>query len=169
MTRQLLEDIRHELIANLSEEKVRVFGLAVDVVKSYSDDDAKEYTFDVKYKGKDITVQDVFEAVGQHAAGNLSDEELEELENVACPGAGACGAQYTANTMATAIEFLGISPMGSASPGATDPRKNSIGFDSGKLVMEVLKRGQRPKDILTRNAFENAIMCATSTLSLIHI
>ena len=115
------------------------------------------------YQGKDVTIQDVFEAVGQHAAGNLSDEELEELENVACPGAGACGAQYTANTMATAIEFLGISPMGSASPGATDPRKNSIGFDSGKLVMEVLKRGQRPKDILTRNAFENAIMCATST------
>tara|TARA_B110000014_G_C20107118_1_gene582418 strand:+ start:128 stop:1816 length:1689 start_codon:yes stop_codon:yes gene_type:complete len=115
------------------------------------------------YKGKDVTIQDVFEAVGQHAAGNLSDEELEELENVACPGAGACGAQYTANTMATAIEFLGISPMGSASPGATDPRKNSIGFDSGKLVMEVLERGQRPQDILTRNAFENAIMCATST------
>ena len=115
------------------------------------------------YQGKDVTIQDVFEAVGQHAAGNLSDEELEELENVACPGAGACGAQYTANTMATAIEFLGISPMGSASPGATDPRKNSIGFDSGKLVMEVLERGQRPKDILTRNAFENAIMCATST------
>ena len=115
------------------------------------------------YKGKDVTIQDVFEAVGQHAAGNLSDDELEELENVACPGAGACGAQYTANTMATAIEFLGISPMGSGSPGATDPRKNSIGFESGKLVMDILERGQRPKDILTRKAFENAIMCATST------
>jgi dihydroxy-acid dehydratase len=116
-----------------------------------------------KFHGEDVTIQDVFEGVGQHAAGNMSDEELELLENVACPGAGACGAQYTANTMATVMEFIGLSPMGSATSGATDPRKEDVGAAAGRLVMDVLERGQLPLDILTREALENGIMCAAST------
>ncbi|MBT5773787.1 MAG: dihydroxy-acid dehydratase [Dehalococcoidia bacterium] len=116
-----------------------------------------------QFHGDDVTIQDVFEGVGQHAAGNMSDEELELLENVACPGAGACGAQYTANTMATVMEFIGLSPMGSATSGATDPRKEDIGVAAGRLVMEVLERGQLPRDILTRQALENGIMCAAAT------
>ena len=116
-----------------------------------------------KFHGEDVTIQDVFEGVGQHAAGNMSDEELELLENVACPGAGACGAQYTANTMATVMEFIGLSPMGSATSGATDPVKEDVGVAAGRLVMDVLERGQLPRDILTREALENGIMCAAST------
>jgi dihydroxy-acid dehydratase len=116
-----------------------------------------------RYRGKDVTIQDVFEAVGQHAAGKITDADLEELENVACPGAGACGAQYTANTMATVMEFLGLSPMGSATVGATDARKAEVAFEAGKLVMDLLRRGVRPLDLLTREAFENGIVCAAST------
>ena len=115
------------------------------------------------WEGKDVTIQDVFEGVGAHAAGNLSDERLAALEQAACPGAGACGAQYTANTMATALEFMGISPMGSATVGATDSRKDDVGVEAGKLVMDVLKRGVKPRDIITREAIENAIICAAST------
>ncbi|MCL6644503.1 MAG: dihydroxy-acid dehydratase [Dehalococcoidia bacterium] len=116
-----------------------------------------------KYRGRDITIQDVFEGVGQHAAGKLSEEELEEIEDAACPGAGACGAQYTANTMATVMEFLGLSPMGSATVGATDRRKRKVAFQAGELVMKVLNDGLLPRDILTRQAFENGIICAAST------
>jgi dihydroxy-acid dehydratase len=116
-----------------------------------------------RYRGRDVTIQDVFEAVGQHAAGKITDADLEELENVACPGAGACGAQYTANTMATVMEFLGLSPMGSATVGATDARKAEVAFEAGKLVMDLLRRGVRPLDLLTREAFENGIVCAAST------
>ena len=116
-----------------------------------------------QFEGKDVTIQDVFEGVGQHAAGNMSDERLAALEAAACPGAGACGAQYTANTMATVMEFMGLSPMGSATVGATDPRKDDVGVAAGKLVMDVLARGQKPRDILTREAFENGIICAAST------
>jgi len=115
------------------------------------------------WEGKDVTIQDVFEGVGSHAAGNLSDERLAALVQAACPGAGACGAQYTANTMATALEFMGISPMGSATVGATDSRKDDVGVEAGKLVMDVLKRGVKPRDIITREAIENAIICAAST------
>ncbi len=115
------------------------------------------------YQGHDVTIQDVFEGIGQHAAGDMSDEELEQLENAACPGAGACGAQFTANTMATVMEFMGLSPMASATSGATDPHKEDVGYDAGKLVMDVLQRGQLPQEILTREAFENGIMCAAST------
>ncbi|MEZ4502634.1 MAG: dihydroxy-acid dehydratase [Dehalococcoidia bacterium] len=115
------------------------------------------------WEGHDVTIQDVFEGVGQHAAGNLSDDRLSALEAAACPGAGACGAQYTANTMATAMEFMGLSPMGSATVGATDPRKSEVGRQAGELVMDVLNRGQRPRDILTREALENGIICAAST------
>ena len=116
-----------------------------------------------RFRGNDVTIQDVFEGVGQHAAGKITDDDLEELENAACPGAGACGAQYTANTMATVMEFLGLAAMGSGGPGATDPRKDNIGFEAGKLVMDVLRRGQKPRDILTREAFENGIACAAAT------
>lgn len=116
-----------------------------------------------RYRGKDITIQDVFEGVGQQAAGTISEAELEEIVDAACPGAGACGAQYTANTMATVMEFLGLSPMGSATVGATDPRKESVAYRTGELVMDVLRRGVQPRDILTRKAFENGIICAAST------
>lgn len=115
------------------------------------------------HDGRDLTIQDVFEAVGQHAAGTIDDAELAAIEMNACPGAGACGAQYTANTMATVLEFLGLSPIGSATVGATDSRKANVGAESGRLVMDVLKRGVRPRDLLTRAAFENGIACAAST------
>jgi len=116
-----------------------------------------------RHKGKDITIQDVFEGVGQHAAGTIDEDELEDIVNAACPGAGACGAQYTANTMATVFEFMGLSPMGTATVGATDDRKDNVAFRSGELVMDVLRAGRRPLDILTRKSFENGIICAAST------
>ncbi len=116
-----------------------------------------------RFRGADVTIQDVFEGVGKHVAGTFSDADLEELETAACPGAGACGAQFTANTMAMVMEFMGISPMGSATVGATDSRKAEVAFQAGELVMEVLKRGQLPRDVLTREAFENGIICAAST------
>lgn len=115
------------------------------------------------HDGRDLTIQDVFEAVGQHAAGAIDDEELAAIEMNACPGAGACGAQYTANTMATVLEFIGLSPMGSATVGATDARKGEVGRETGRLVMDVLRRGVRPRDLLTKAAFENGIACAAST------
>jgi len=125
------------------------------------------------FRGRDVTVQDVFEAVGAHAAGRLSDADLKALEDVACPGAGACGGQYTANTMAMAMEFIGLSPMGTAGVPAIDPRKDEVGYRCGQLVMELLRRGLRPSDILTRAAFENAIagVAATggSTNAVLHL
>ena len=116
-----------------------------------------------RFQGRDVTIQDVFEAVGRHAAGKMSDEELLELENVACPGAGACGGQYTANTMATVMEVIGLSPMGSAGVPATDERKNDIGYRAGQTVMDALRANLRPSDILTRKAFENAIASVAAT------
>ncbi len=116
-----------------------------------------------RYKGRDVTIQDVFEGVGQQAAGTIDEAELERIVDAACPGAGACGAQYTANTMATVMEFLGIAPLGSGTVGATDPRKDDVGYRTGELVMDVLRRGLRPLDIFTREALENGIMCAAST------
>jgi dihydroxy-acid dehydratase len=115
------------------------------------------------YKGEEITIRHVFEAVGAHAAGKISDEELREIENAACPGPGACGGQYTANTMATAIEFLGINPMGMASVPAVAPEKMDVAYRCGELVMEALKRDLKPRDIMTRTAFENAIAAVMST------
>ena len=109
------------------------------------------------FKGRDVTVLDVYEAIGANAVGKMSDADLRELENVACPGAGACGGQFTANTMAMALEFIGLSPMGTASVPATDPRKSEVGVRSGQLIMDLLRRGVTPRDILTRQAFENAI------------
>src|SRR5438128_8901464 len=110
-----------------------------------------------RFQGRDVTIQDLFEAVGANAAGRMSDADLKELEDRVCPGAGACGGQFTANTMAMALEFLGLSPMGTASVAATDPGKDTVGFETGKLAMDVLRRGLRPREIATRAAFENAI------------
>src|SRR5713226_4550788 len=109
------------------------------------------------YRGKDVTIQDVFEAVGANAAGKMSDADLLEMENVACPGAGACGGQYTANTMSTVMEMIGLSPMGFNGIPAMDPRKDEAAFRCGEVVMNLLKQGIRPSDILTHAAFENAI------------
>jgi dihydroxy-acid dehydratase len=109
------------------------------------------------FRGRDVAVGDIFEAVGANAAGRMSDADLKALENVVCPGPGACGGQYTANTMAMALEFIGLSPMGTAGVPAVDPDKDDVGYRCGQLVMELLKRGLRPRDILTRQAFENAI------------
>jgi dihydroxy-acid dehydratase len=109
------------------------------------------------YRGKDVTIQDVFEAVGANAAGKMTDAELLELENVACPGAGACGGQYTANTMSTVMELIGLSPMGFNGVPAMEARKDEVAFKCGEVVLKLLQKGITPKDILTRAAFENAI------------
>jgi dihydroxy-acid dehydratase len=116
-----------------------------------------------KLDGRDLTVVDVFEAIGAHAAGTIDDAQLKAIEDHACPGAGACGGQFTANTMATVMEFMGLSPVGSASPGATDPRKERKAYEAGLLIVDVLRRGVRPRDLLTREAFENAIAAAAGT------
>jgi dihydroxy-acid dehydratase len=116
-----------------------------------------------RFNDQDVTIQDVFEAVGAHAAGRMSADQLQALEDAACPGAGACGGQFTANTMATVSVFLGISPMGSASIPAMDPLKDQAAFDSGKLVMAMLKRDQSARDVLTRESVENAIISVAAT------
>jgi dihydroxy-acid dehydratase len=116
-----------------------------------------------RFQGHDVTIQDVFEAVGAHAAGNMSDEELSELERSACPGPGACGGQFTANTMATAFEVMGISPMGSAMVPAMDPRKDEVCFEAGRLVMSLLDRDLKPSDVITRGSLENAIAAIATT------
>ena len=116
-----------------------------------------------RWHERDVTIQDVFEAVGAHAAGALSTTELEALERQACPGAGACGGQFTANTMATVCEILGISPFGSASVPAVDEDKAGVARASGALVMDLLRRGLRPRQILTRQALENAIAAVAAT------
>src|SRR5437879_6118600 len=116
-----------------------------------------------KFQGHDVTIQDVFEAVGKHAAGKMTEAELRDLENQACPGAGACGGQFTANTMAIAFEFLGISPMGFNGVPAMDPRKDEVAFRCGQLVMELLRKDLRPRQIITRKALENAIAAVVTT------
>ena len=115
------------------------------------------------YRGKDVTIQDVFEAVGANAAGKITDQELHDLENVACPGAGACGGQYTANTMSTVMEMIGLSPMGFNSVPAMEPRKDEVAFRCGDVVMNLLRNGILPRRILTRAAFENAIASVAAT------
>src|SRR5271167_1159855 len=116
-----------------------------------------------RFQGHDVTIQDVFEAPGAFAAGKMTAGEVTELENAACPGAGACGGQFTANTMAGAITFLGISPMGLNEIPATDPRKGKAAFDCGKIVMRLLKEDVRPSQILTPAAFRNAIASVAAT------
>ncbi len=112
---------------------------------------------------RDLTIQDVYEAVGAHAAGKITDEELKAVEDFACPGAGACGGQFTANTMALALEFCGLSAMGTAGVPAEDPRKGDVAYRCGELVMDVLRRGVRPRDIFTRQAIDNAIAGIATT------
>jgi dihydroxy-acid dehydratase len=116
-----------------------------------------------KLRGKDVTIQDVFEAVGAHAAGSMSDEELKELEGVASPGAGACGGQFTANTMATAFEMLGISAVGSSMVPAEHGKKGQTAEDCGRLVMDLLEKDLRPSKIITRESLDNAIACVAAT------
>ncbi|MCI0336590.1 MAG: dihydroxy-acid dehydratase [Acidobacteria bacterium] len=125
------------------------------------------------FRGRDVTIQDVFEAVGANAAGKITDADLLEIENVACPGAGACGGQYTANTMAMVMEFIGLAVMGTGSVSAIDPLKEKTALESGKYIVDLLRRGIKPSDILTRKAFENAItgVAATggSTNAVLHL
>src|SRR5881296_55821 len=116
-----------------------------------------------RFQGRDVSIQDVFEGVGAYAAGKMTAAELEDLESHACPGAGACGGQFTANTMAIAFEMLGISPMGSAGVPATDPHKQEVAYRCGQLVMELLRRDMRPSQIITRAAMENAIASVMAT------
>jgi dihydroxy-acid dehydratase len=116
-----------------------------------------------RFKGRDVTIQDVFEGVGANAAGKMSDADLRELEDGACPGAGACGGQFTANTMAMALEFLGLSPVGSSSPPALDARKDKKCLEAGRLVMELLERGITPDRIVTRESIENAIAAGAAS------
>src|SRR5437667_226333 len=114
-------------------------------------------------QGHDVSIQDVFEAVGAHAAGKMTEAELHDLENHACPGPGACGGQFTANTMAIAFEFLGISPLGFNGVPAMDPKKDEIAFRCGQMVMALLQKDLRPKQILTRKSLENAIAAVATT------
>ncbi|MFM8762923.1 MAG: dihydroxy-acid dehydratase [Solirubrobacterales bacterium] len=126
-----------------------------------------------RFQGHDVTIQEVFEAIGAHAAGNMSDEELHELEGVASPGAGACGGQFTANTMAMAYEILGISPMGSSMVPAQNPTKAGVAEATGELVLDVLRSGLKPSDIITRESLENAIagvaVSGGSTNAVLHL
>jgi dihydroxy-acid dehydratase len=116
-----------------------------------------------QFQGHDVTIQDVFEAVGKHASGKMTDVELKELEDHACPGPGACGGQFTANTMAIAFEFLGISPMGRNGIPAMDVRKDDVAFECGKMVMDLVKQDLRPRRIITRKSLENAIAAVATT------
>ena len=113
-----------------------------------------------RWRGKDVTIQDVFEGVGAHAAGNMSDEELHELEGCASPGAGACGGQFTANTMACTFEVMGVSPMGSAMVPAMDGSKGDVARQVGRLAMQVLEADRRPSQIISPESIENGIAAA---------
>ncbi len=125
------------------------------------------------FKGEEVTIQQVFEAVGAHAAGRITDAELHELEEAASPGAGACAGQFTANTMAMAFEVLGISPAGSSMVPAEDGRKLAVAVEVGELVMDVLRRGQLPLEIITKEGLENAVaavaMSGGSTNAVLHL
>ena len=116
-----------------------------------------------RFQDHDVTIQDVFEAVGKHASGKMTNAELKDLEDHACPGPGACGGQFTANTMAIAFEFLGISPMGRNGVPAMDQKKDDVAFECGKMVMDLLKHDLRPRQIITRNSLENAIAAVATT------
>ena len=116
-----------------------------------------------QFQGHDVTIQDVFEAVGKHTSGKMTNAELKDLEDHACPGPGACGGQFTANTMAIAFEFLGISPMGRNGVPAMDQRKDDVAFECGKMVMDLLKRDIRPRQVITRKSLENAIAAVATT------
>ncbi|MCW2975513.1 MAG: ilvD, partial [Actinomycetia bacterium] len=110
-----------------------------------------------RFRGRDVTIQDVFEAVGAAAAGTMTNADVHELEGAACPGAGACGGQFTANTMAMALEFLGISPGGLNDIPATDPAKHDAAYEAGRVAMRLVRDDVRPSQIMTRDALENAV------------
>ena len=116
-----------------------------------------------RFQGRDVTIQDVFEGVGAHAAKKMTDAELLDLESHACPGPGACGGQFTANTMATAFEILGISPIGTASVPAMDDRKDDVAYRAGEMVMELVRKNLTARQIITRPALENAIAAIAAT------
>ena len=116
-----------------------------------------------KFQGRDVTIQDVFEAVGQHAEGTITVEELDDLISKGCPGPGACGGQFTANTMATAVEMLGIAPMGSGSVPAVVGDKDQEAYRAGQIVMDMLDADRRPSQIITRKSLENAITSVAAT------
>ncbi|MGZ4397267.1 MAG: dihydroxy-acid dehydratase [Gaiellaceae bacterium] len=116
-----------------------------------------------RYRGRDVTILDVFEAIGAHAVGDMSDEDLHELETLACPGAGACGGQFTANTMSTALDFLGISPAGLNEIPAAEQTKSDAAYRAGELVMQLVRDNVTPRDIITREAIENAIASVAAT------
>jgi dihydroxy-acid dehydratase len=126
-----------------------------------------------RHNGRDISIQDVFEAVGANARGRMSDEELLDIENHACPGAGACGGQFTANTMATVMELIGLSPMGTAAVPQVDKRKEDVAYGCGKVILNAVLNGILPRDICTRKAFDNAIAgvaaTAGSTNAVLHL
>jgi dihydroxy-acid dehydratase len=126
-----------------------------------------------RWRGRDVTIQDVFEGIGAHAAGDLSDADLADLEAHASPGSGACGGQFTANTMAMAFEVLGISPMGSSMVPAEDGKKGQVAEDCGRLVLDVLERDLKPSRIITKESLENAIaagaMSGGSTNLVLHL
>ncbi len=115
------------------------------------------------YQGRDLTVQDVFEAVGAHASGKISDKEFLDIENKACPGAGACGGQFTANTMATVMEMIGLAPMNTAAVPQVDKLKEQVAFRCGQIAVEAVKADRKPRSIATRAAFENAIASVAAT------
>jgi dihydroxy-acid dehydratase len=116
-----------------------------------------------KYKGRDISIGDVFEAVGANAAGRITDAELLDIEDHACPGAGACGGQFTANTMATVMELIGLCPMGMAAVPQVDQRKEDVCYRCGQIIMDAVRNDLRPRDICTRQAFDNAIASVAAT------
>src|SRR5580704_490273 len=116
-----------------------------------------------KFKGRDVTIQDVYEAVGAHSAGKMTDADLYEMECNACPSAGSCGGQFTANTMACVAEAMGMALPGSGSPPAVDTARDEYAVAGGKQVMQLFEKGIRPRDIMTRAAFENAITIAAAT------
>jgi len=116
-----------------------------------------------KWNGRDVTIQDVYEAIGAHAAGKVSDADLSSLESAACPGAGACGGQFTANTMAIVCEFLGIAALGSGSVPAIDSAKQKVAREAGERAVDLVARGLKPRQILTRAALENAIASVAAT------
>jgi dihydroxy-acid dehydratase len=116
-----------------------------------------------RFRGRDVTIQDVFEAVGAAAAGRMTPEDVHELEGVACPGAGACGGQFTANTMATALDFLGISPAGLNDVPAADPAKKDAAYEAGKVAMRLVRDDVRPSHLMTRAALENAAAAVAAT------
>jgi dihydroxy-acid dehydratase len=116
-----------------------------------------------KHKGRDISIMEVFEAVGANASGRITDQELLDIENHACPGAGACGGQYTANTMATVMELIGLAPMGTAAVPQVDKRKDDVAYGCGAVIMDAVRQERRPRDICTRKAFDNAIAGVAGT------